>query len=98
MDTGAPDSLAPAVELRKIGIPGVGPMSYELADEEMKDCGYRSALIEFMGEITAGRVIFGEDRFSARHCLFLLLSRLLLRLGLGRLRLALGNRGGHCPA
>jgi predicted aspartyl protease len=52
VDTGATDSLAPAAELRKIGVQPVGKMDeYE----------FGLAQFEFMGEITAGRVIFGPD-------------------------------------
>lgn len=35
-------------------------MSYELADGTIKEYAYGVVQIEFMGEITAGRVIFGE--------------------------------------
>lgn len=59
VDTGATDSMAPADELQKIGIAEVGRMSYELADGTVKGYPYGLARIEFMGEITAGRVIFG---------------------------------------
>lgn len=59
VDTGATDSLAPADELEKIGIRRVGRMSYELADGTVKEYAFGLAQIEFMGEITAGRVIFG---------------------------------------
>jgi clan AA aspartic protease len=60
VDTGATDSLAPADELEKIGIAKEGKMSYELADGTVKEYPYGLVRIEFMGEITAGRVIFGE--------------------------------------
>ena len=61
VDTGATDSLAPAAELRRIGVKPVGKMAYELADGSLQE--YRFGLVEisFMGEITAGRVIFGPD-------------------------------------
>src|SRR5438309_7239062 len=60
VDTGATDSLAPGEELRKIGVPEEGRTAYELADGRVKEYGYGLARIEFMGEITAGRVIFGD--------------------------------------
>lgn len=60
VDTGATDCLAPAEELRKIGVPEEGRMAYELADGSVKEYGYGLARIEFMGEITAGRIIFAE--------------------------------------
>ena len=60
VDTGAIDSMAPADELERIGIVKEGKMSYELADGTVKEYPYGLVRIEFMGEITAGRVIFGE--------------------------------------
>ena len=61
VDTGATDSLAPASELRKIGLQPEGTMAYELADGTIQEYEFGVAKIEFMGEITAGRVIFGPD-------------------------------------
>lgn len=60
VDTGATDTLAPADELRKIGVAEVGKMAYELADGSVKEYPYGLVRIEFMGETTAGRVVFGE--------------------------------------
>jgi clan AA aspartic protease len=59
VDTGATDSMVPAPELEKIGVKKEGKMSYELADGTVKEYPYGLARIEFMGETTAGRVIFG---------------------------------------
>ena len=61
VDTGATDSLAPAKELRKAGIKPRGRMAYELADGQTVEYNFGLAEIEFMGEITSGRVIFGPD-------------------------------------
>jgi len=61
VDTGAIDSLAPAVELRKIGVSPVGATVYELADGTVHHYDFGLVQIEFMGEVTAGRVIFGPD-------------------------------------
>ncbi len=61
VDTGATDSLCPASELRKAGIAPIGRTSYELADGTVQEYPFGLAQIEFMGEITAGRVIFGPD-------------------------------------
>ena len=58
VDTGATDSLAPRDELEKIGVAKEGKMSYELADGTVKEYPYGLVRIEFMGETTAGRVIF----------------------------------------
>lgn len=55
---GATDSVAPSDELEKLGVKKKGKMSYELGDGTVKEYPYGVALIEFMGEITAGRVIF----------------------------------------
>jgi clan AA aspartic protease len=60
VDTGATDSLVPAPELEKIGLRREGKMTYELADGEIREYAYGLARIQFMGEITAGRVIFGD--------------------------------------
>jgi clan AA aspartic protease len=60
VDTGATDSLAPANELKKIGVQIEVKMSYELADSTVKEYPYGLVRIEFMGEITAGRIIFGD--------------------------------------
>jgi len=61
VDTGATDSLAPASALRAAGFEPVGKTSYELADGRVVEYEFAIARIEFMGEITAGRVIFGPD-------------------------------------
>ena len=60
VDTGATDSLAPAEELRKMGVQEKGKMAYELADGSVKEYPFGLVQIEFMGETTAGRVIFGD--------------------------------------
>lgn len=61
VDTGATDSMAPASQLRKIGIKPVGKTHYELADGSALEFEFGTAIIEFMGDITAGRVIFGPE-------------------------------------
>jgi clan AA aspartic protease len=61
VDTGATDSLAPGPELRAAGIAPVGKTSYELANGDVEEYSFGLAQIEFMGEITAGRVIFGPE-------------------------------------
>lgn len=52
VDTGATDSLAPGRALRLVGIEPVGRMA---------EYAFGLARIEFMGEVTAGRVLFGPD-------------------------------------
>lgn len=61
VDTGATDCVAPAAALAKAGIRPVGRSSYELADGSVHEYEFGLAQIEFMGETTAGRVIFGAD-------------------------------------
>jgi clan AA aspartic protease len=61
VDTGATDSLAPAAQLEKVGIRPIGTMAYELADGTIKEYPFGLVQISFMGEVTAGRVIFGPD-------------------------------------
>ena len=61
VDTGAIDSMAPSSELRRVGIEPVGRKTYELADGSREEYAFGLARIEFMGEITAGRVIFGPE-------------------------------------
>jgi clan AA aspartic protease len=61
VDTGAIDSMAPASELSRIGIRPVGHRRYELADGRVQEYAFGLARIEFMGEITAGRAIFGPE-------------------------------------
>ena len=61
VDTGATASLVPAKELKKAGIKPRGRMAYELADGQTVEYDFGLAEIEFMGETTSGRVIFGPD-------------------------------------
>ena len=61
IDTGAIDSMAPSSALRAVGIHPVGRKTYELADGSRAEYAFGLAQIEFMGEITAGRVIFGPE-------------------------------------
>ncbi len=61
VDTGATDCLAPSSELKKVGVQPVGRTAYELADGTIQEYPFGLVQISFMGEITAGRVIFGPD-------------------------------------
>lgn len=61
VDTGATDSMAPASALLQIGINPIGQRRYQLADGTFVEYPFGLAQIEFMGEITAGRVIFGPE-------------------------------------
>jgi clan AA aspartic protease len=61
VDTGATDSMAPASKLERAGITRRGRMSYELADGSVIEYDFGLVEIEFMGELTSGRVIFGPN-------------------------------------
>lgn len=61
VDTGAIDCMAPGKELRRIGIQPVGKSVYELANGQLQEYPFGLAQISFMGETTAGRIIFGPD-------------------------------------
>jgi len=61
VDTGATDSMAPAKAMEKGGIRRRGRMAHELADGSTVEYDFGLAEIEFMGELTSGRVIFGPD-------------------------------------
>jgi len=47
--------------LRNAGIQPVGRTAYESANGRVEEYSFGLAKISFMGEITAGRVIFGPD-------------------------------------
>jgi clan AA aspartic protease len=61
VDTGATDCMAPAAKLRQAGIRRRGRKAYELADGSTVEYDFGLAEIEFLGELTSGRVIFGPD-------------------------------------
>ena len=61
IDTGATDSMAPAKELRRAGIRRRGKMAYELANGSTVEYDFGLVEIEFLGELTSGRVLFGPD-------------------------------------
>lgn len=61
VDTGATDSMAPASQLEAAGIEPIGSGAYEHADGSVHEYRFGLAQIEFMGDITAGKVLFGPD-------------------------------------
>ena len=61
VDTGAVESMAPASELRRVGIKPVGKRTYELASGELRDYEYGLAQLRFMDEITSTDIIFGPE-------------------------------------
>jgi clan AA aspartic protease len=64
VDTGATDSMAPASALKRAGIRPIGVRRYELADGSYVEYPFGLAQIEFLGEITAGRIIFGPEKIE----------------------------------
>ena len=61
VDTGAMDTMAPAFELKKIGMQPVGKDEYEMANGEVVEYEYGIAKLTFMGEVIGTRIIFGPD-------------------------------------
>src|SRR6185503_18693451 len=61
VDTGATDTMAPASDLRKIGIQPLGKDVYELANGELVEYEYGNAELRFMNEIVPIRIVFGPD-------------------------------------
>ena len=59
VDTGATDSLVPRPHLESIGLQPEGIRTCELADGSKVELDITIARIEFMGELTAGAIIFG---------------------------------------
>jgi len=55
------DMIAPSNELLKIGICPIGKVYYEVFDNNIIEFDYGIAIVEIMGEFTAGRVIFGPE-------------------------------------
>ena len=62
VDTGAMDSMAPASELRRVGIKPVGKRTYELASGEIQEYEYGLSELRFMNEITSTDIIFGPEK------------------------------------
>ena len=61
VDTGTMDTMAPAFELKKIGMQPVGKDIYELASGEIVEYEYGNAEVTFMGQNVPVRMIFGPD-------------------------------------
>ena len=61
VDTGAMNTMAPASELKKIGIQPVGKDIYELPNGELVEYEHGLAEMRFMGEVVLVRIIFGPD-------------------------------------
>jgi hypothetical protein len=61
VDKGSTDCMASGLELTRIGIKPEGRRSYELADGTEQEYDFGFARIEFLGDVTAGRVVFGPE-------------------------------------
>jgi clan AA aspartic protease len=61
IDTGATDSMAPASELKRIGIEPVRKQVYELANGQFAEFEVGDAKVSFLEETIALRFIFGPD-------------------------------------
>ena len=61
VDTGAMDTMAPASDLKKIGIQPLGTDVYELANGELVEYEYGNAELRFMNQIVHIRIVFGPD-------------------------------------
>lgn len=61
VDTGATDCLVPRSCIEAIGLKPEGQRVYETADGQAVRMDFTCACIEFMGDLTAGRIIIGDD-------------------------------------
>ena len=61
VDTGATDSLVPRSCVEATGVDPEGQRVYETADGREIRLDFAIARIEFMGDVTAGRIVIGED-------------------------------------
>jgi len=66
VDTGATDCLIPAEAVDTLGLERRGEVTVVLADEREARLPFSGAEIEFMGEITYGRVLFGPQGAQPR--------------------------------
>lgn len=60
------DSVAPASELRKIGVVPVGKRTYQLASGELVEWEYGFVQMRFLGETSTTRIAFGPDNCEPR--------------------------------
>jgi predicted aspartyl protease len=61
VDTGTTHAMAPASELKKIGIEPEGRDLFELANGELVGFEYGVAKLKFMNEVVGTRILFGPD-------------------------------------
>ena len=53
--------MAPASDLARIGIEPIGMTDVQAPDGTVREYPFGLARVELMGEVTAGRVIFGPE-------------------------------------
>jgi len=61
VDTGAWHSMAPASELKRLGVKPLGSRKYELASGELVEYQFGPAMISFLGELAVTEILFGPD-------------------------------------
>ena len=61
------ESIAPAAELRKVGIEPQGKQAYELPTGELLEYEYAFVELRFLDEVNIARILFGPD--DAAPCL-----------------------------
>lgn len=61
VDTGSMDTMAPASDLKRIGIQPLGKDIYELANGEVVEYEYGNAEMKFMNQLIPTRIVFGPD-------------------------------------
>ncbi|HKV32870.1 MAG TPA: hypothetical protein VJP89_00970 [Pyrinomonadaceae bacterium] len=61
VDTGAWHSMAPASELKRLGVKPLGSRKYELASGELVEYQFGPAVISFLGELAVTEILFGPD-------------------------------------
>ena len=64
VDTGATDSLVPRSCIEAIGLKPEGQRVYETADGREVAMDFALARIEFMGDVTAGRIVIGDHNIE----------------------------------
>ena len=61
VDTGATDTFAPAGALRRIGIKPAGRRAYELSDGTWQELDIGFVVIEVMGQVAGGTLVFAGE-------------------------------------
>jgi len=62
VDTGATDTFVPATVLRKLGIRPAARRAYELADGTSKELDIGFGVIEVLGRLAGGTLVFAGDK------------------------------------